>query len=262
MPFFPFTAFGLHEFAAPPKPHCNWALFLDFDGTLIDIAYRPDAIVTPPDLPGLLARVGAALDGAVAIVSGRPLMQIDRLLSPYRGPAAGEHGCQIRRPDLGCAPHPEAIPMPLLDALRTLQNVYPGVLLEEKAHCAAVHYRQAPEAETAIRTRLSALELHCEGRFELVEGKMVFEFRPRGFSKGRAVLDFMSRAPFKGRFPVFVGDDVTDLDGMAACERLGGAGYNVHQYFAGKPREVRLWLEDIARTRGKTPVSTSYQAQK
>jgi trehalose 6-phosphate phosphatase len=250
MSFFPFTTFGLYDVAAPPRPRPGWALFLDFDGTLVDIAQQPEAIWVPPDLPDLLMRTSAALGGALAIVSGRPLSDIDRRLSPFKGPAAGEHGCGIRRSDGSKTETREGVPPDVYAALSALTKTHPGTHVEAKPHSVAMHFRQAPEAARALEAAMIALETKSAGTLELIQGSMVLELRPRGHSKARAVMDLMCHAPFAGRRPIFVGDDIADEEGIAACERMGGAGYNVHRSFAGRTAEVRLWLEAIASDAG------------
>lgn len=255
MSFFPFTTFGMFDVASPPLCRPGWALFLDFDGTLVELAPRPDAIRVPPALPHLLSRASEALGGALAIVSGRALCDIDRRLAPYKGPAAGEHGCEIRRPDGSIAETEGCVPPDLHAALSALTTAHPGARLETKPHSVAVHFRQAPTAESALEAAMTTLEARSAGTLELIQGSMVFELRPRGYSKARAVLDLMNQPPFVGRRPIFVGDDIADEEGIAACERMGGAGYNVHRSFAGRPSEVRRWLEDIALDAGSAPAS-------
>lgn len=255
MSFFPFTTFGLYDVAAPPRPRPGWALFLDFDGTLVELAKQPDAIRVPSNLPDLLTRTSAVLGGALAIISGRPLSDIDQRLAPFKGPAAGEHGCEIRRPDGSRAEAGERIPPEVYAALSALTKTHPGTLVETKPHSVAVHFRRAPEAARALEKAVVALETKAAGTLEMIHGSMLFELRPRGYSKARAVLDLMSQPPFAGRKPIFIGDDIADEEGIAACARMGGAGYNVHRSFAGRPSEVRRWLEDIALDAGSAPAS-------
>ena len=230
--------------ALPPFPRA--ALLLDMDGTLVDLAPTPDAVVVAAGLADVLATLRDALGGALAIVTGRPVETVDRLFGDTVRSVAGEHGGAIRqatgapveRPDL---PSP---PQAWLDAAETLVRAYPGALLERKARGFALHYRQAPEAREAFRTALAAM-VGTAARFELHPAHSLWEIRPAGADKGRAVAALMGRPPFAGRLPVFIGDDVTDEDGMRACRTLGGAGLRVDEVF-GDPAGVRSWLRRSA----------------
>lgn len=204
------------------------ALFLDFDGTLADLAPEPQAVRVSPELVPTLRRLCERLDGALAIVSGRPIAEIDRLLAPLRLPAAGVHGAERRH-----ATQVEAIAVPPLAALDEVEAVaaavaarHPGVRVERKAAALALHYRLAPEAEHAC---LAAMRRAVEDRAGLgvLVGKCVVEVKPAGVDKGRAIEAFLTRPPFAGRTPVFVGDDVTDEAGFAAAVRAGGHAVKV-----------------------------------
>lgn len=222
------------------------ALLLDFDGTLVPIAARPDAVRVDPGLPGLLRALQVRLAGAVAIVSGRTLASLDALLAPLILPAAGEHGVALR-PD----PHrrPVRAPVaPLPDAwrraVRALAAGHPGALVEEKPAGLVLHYRQAPAAGAALQRAMLGLFADAPG-FVLAEASMAIELRPRGIGKGDAVRTLMAEAPFAGRMPVFVGDDVTDEDGIAAARALGGIGLCMDASFA-TPERLAHWLAAIA----------------
>jgi trehalose 6-phosphate phosphatase len=227
-------------------PFHRAALMLDMDGTLIDLAPTPDAVVVAPGLPEALAALRDALGGALAIVTGRPVETVDRLFGDTPGAVAGEHGGAFRyalgepieRLDL---PSP---PASWLEAAQTLVQSFPGALLERKARGFALHYRQAPEAREVFRTALAAL-LETTPGFELHPAHMLWEVRPLGADKGEAVAALMRRAPFAGRVPVFIGDDVTDEDGMREARRMGGAGYRVDAVFHD-PAGVRTWLRRSA----------------
>jgi trehalose 6-phosphate phosphatase len=227
-------------------PFRRAALMLDMDGTLIDLAPTPDAVVVAPGLPESLVALREALDGALAIVTGRPVETVDRLFGDAVGAVAGEHGGAFRyavggaieRLDL---PSP---PVPWLEAAEALVGSFPGALLELKARGFALHYRQAPAAKEVFRTALLALLATAPG-FELHPAHMLWEVRPRGADKGGAVVTLMQRAPFSGRIPVFIGDDVTDEDGMRECRKMGGAGYRVDAVFRD-PAGVRAWLQRSA----------------
>ena len=222
------------------------ALLLDMDGTLIDLAPTPDAVVVSAGLPETLTTLRDALGGALAIVTGRPVETVDRLFGGAPGAVAGEHGGAIRhhagaaieRPDL---PSP---PAAWLETAETLVRSFPGALLERKARGFALHYRQAPEAREIFHAALSAL-VATSGGFQLHPAHMLWEVRPLGADKGGAVAALMRRTPFAGRLPVFIGDDVTDEDGMRECRKLGGAGYRVDDVF-GDPAGVRSWLHRSA----------------
>jgi trehalose 6-phosphate phosphatase len=223
-------------------PFRRAALLLDMDGTLIDLAPTPDAVVVPPGLPDALARLRDALGGALAIVTGRPIETVDRLFGDAPGAVAGEHGGAIRhvagaaieRPDL---PSP---PASWLDTAEALVRAFPGTLLERKARGFALHYRQAPEAREVFEATLASLVGGSE-RFQLLPAHMLWEVRPTGADKGSAVAALMQIAPFAGRLPVFIGDDVTDEDGMREARKWGGAGYRVDAVFRD-PAGVRSWL--------------------
>jgi trehalose 6-phosphate phosphatase len=221
------------------------ALFLDLDGTLLEIAATPSSVVVPPDLATDLAAASVALGGALAIVSGRALREIDRLLAPLHLPAAAEHGAIIR---LANGAHDELdakVPEAWVTDLQALQSVHAGVLIEHKAHSVVAHFRNAPRAEEALRRAAAACVARDPEHFEILAGKMIVEIRPINARKGRAVSYFMAAAPFHGRTPVFVGDDVTDEDGFTAAEKLGGVGLHVAESFGGDPHEVRRWLKRL-----------------
>jgi trehalose 6-phosphate phosphatase len=216
------------------------ALFLDFDGTLVEIASRPDAVRVPPGLPGLLRRVRCGLGGALAVVSGRSLSALDAYL-PVPLAMAGDHGATIRvAPGLPV----EAPPLPVPPASWRSQAValakrHPGMLVEAKTHGFAVHFRQAPAAGAGAEALLAALVL--DSPFQLLAAHMAWEVRPRGPSKASAVRRLMQAPAFAGRVPVFIGDDVTDEAGMEAARALGGFGWRLQDAF-GTPAALRGWL--------------------
>lgn len=232
---------------APPEPAHDWALFLDLDGTLLDIAPRPDAVQVPPDLIADLRAAAQALDGALAIVSGRQLVDIDALLKPLQLPASGEHGAVVRLPNGTQDEVSFKVPQDWVEALGGLPDIYPGVVTELKAHTVVAHYRKAPKHEAAIRQLASELVSRDPDAFELLSAKMAIEIRPRAITKGRAVERLMTVPPFRGRVPVFVGDDATDEDGFNAVLERDGIAVEVAACFSGRPHEVRRWLKRIAR---------------
>ena len=213
---------------APPPLHCGQALFLDFDGTLVEIAPTPGLVQVPAELPHLLGELVDRLGGAVSVVSGRPLDQLARMLAPYAGAIAGDHGLERRYGD-GNVTHCPAPPK-LAEARSVLAEFaarHDGVLLEDKSVSLALHYRQAPAARASCRALVQHLARERGGAFEALDGKMVIELMPRSSGKGRAIADFLANAPFHGRLPVFIGDDITDEDGFAVVNRLGGVSVHV-----------------------------------
>lgn len=228
-----------------PAPDSHWALFLDIDGTLLDIAATPEAVHVPGTLTRTLLQASTWLGGALAVVSGRPFAQIDKLLSPLRLPGGGAHGARIRMPNGTVEAASDALAVP--GAWRTLLNnavqMWPGVIVEDKHHCVAVHYRTAPERKDDVEDLVTRLAAQDEENFEALPARMAFEIRNRALTKAVVVRSLMRHAPFKGRIPVFVGDDVTDHDGFRAAEEKGGIALDVGTAFGGQPAAVREWLE-------------------
>ncbi len=223
------------------------ALLLDLDGTLLDIAPTPAAVVVPPGLLPALRRLRAALDDAMAVVSGRPVEQVEALLDGVPYAVAGEHGAALR-PAPGAAlerPDLPALPAGWLDRAEREAARYRSVLLERKAHGFVLHYRLEPAAGPALHQALLSLLDGDAALFTLTPALMAWEVRPRGADKGRAVHRLMARPPFAGRVPVYVGDDVTDEDGMHAARQLGGIGLRVQDSF-GDAAGVRAWLAALA----------------
>jgi trehalose 6-phosphate phosphatase len=230
----------------PAQVAARGALLLDFDGTLVPIAIRPDAVVVPAHLPDLLGRVHRRLGGAVAIVSGRPLAALDALLAPLLLPAAGEHGLMLR-PDPRQAPCPAGdlvTPIDMARAAQALVDRHPGTLLELKRAGLAVHYRAAPRSAEAVAAGMREIAA-VHRRFTLLHGDMIVELRPRGIDKGTAVRALMQAPAFAGRIPLFIGDDTTDEDGIAAALALGGQGLRMASSF-GTPAALADWLHAVA----------------
>jgi trehalose 6-phosphate phosphatase len=236
-----------------PPPFARTALLLDMDGTLLDLAATPDAVIVPPDLPDTLRVLKRALDGALAIVTGRPIEVIDRLLGDAPQAVAGEHGGAVR-PDPAAAierPNLKPPPQEWIDRGAALEADWPGTMLERKARGFGFHFRLAsPGAGPAIRAMLAPL-VEASPDFELLAGHMMWEVRPRGVDKGHGVARLMRHAPFQGRLPLFIGDDVTDEDGMRVARAMGGAGLRVPDIF-GDASGVRAWLAAAA-ARGDWP---------
>lgn len=234
-----------------PRPAGDWALFLDLDGTLIDFAPRPEVAVAPPTLAGQLRAAEAALDGALAIVSGRAIEMIDRLLAPARLVAAGCHGAELRALPTGPAQRLAAVPdAALLRAAGDLARAE-GLHLEAKPTGLVLHYRGWPERAGAARAAAEALRALAGPDFEVLPAVLAFELRPRGFDKGMAVRTLMAAAPFLGRRPFFIGDDITDLDGIEAARSLGGEGLLLGRDVAAGPAEIRAWLAALPEAIGR-----------
>lgn len=242
----PFFLPRMFPIANPPEPKADWALFMDLDGTLLDIAATPDRVIVPPDLVVDLSAASAALGGALAIVSGRMLSEVDALLTPLRLPGGGEHGAVIRLPDGQRDEVDAKVPATWVDALVEAAAKKAGIMVERKTHSVVLHYRRAAHQEDFCKQSCLELISGREEDFEVLAGRMAVEVRPRTVTKARPVHRLMMLEPFAGRRPVFVGDDVTDRDGFRAAEAFGGDGVDVFQRFAGRPREVRQWLKSIA----------------
>lgn len=237
------------------------ALFLDVDGTLLEIAPTPDAVTVPAGLVPLLTSLARRLDGAMALLSGRPLVQLDTLLAPFRPAAAGVHGAELRRADGVVV---EAGPTPPIDpALRRWLTAElanrPGVRIEDKGSAIACHYRAAPQSAPYVKAAALAAQRAHPG-LAILEGRMVVELRHAGADKGRALRALMAGPPFAGRRPVAIGDDVTDLDAFRAAEALGGLGLAVGMTLAPAracvfdgPAAVHAWLARLAHATKGSP---------
>lgn len=231
--------------ALPPPERA--ALLLDMDGTLIDIAPAPDLVVVPDGLPDLLRRLRDRLGGALAVVTGRPLEQVDALLPDVPTAVAAEHGGVLRMRRGGEATRP-ALPEPpaaWLDEAAALVKAHPGAMLERKRRGFVLHYRAAPQAGPALRAGLERIVAEAGDRFQVMPAHMAWELKPHGADKGTAVEALMRCPPFAGRLPIYVGDDVTDQDGIRAARALGGVGLFVPEVF-GDPAGVRAWLRRLA----------------
>lgn len=232
------------RFMPPPG---EAALLLDFDGTLVDIAPTPESVVVSPGLPDVLRRLRAKCGDALAVISGRAVDQIDHFLGDVPFAVAGEHGLAVRhRPD-GPIVRAElpAMPPTWLPAAETLAAQHPGVRIERKPAGFVLHYRAAPEMADMLREAAESWVASTHGRFHVQTAKMAWEIRPHGVDKGHAVAALMQSPPFAGRHPVFVGDDVTDEDGIRSAEALGGAGFRIPRDFPD-PAAFRAWLATLA----------------
>lgn len=223
------------------------ALFLDFDGTLAELAPQPDAVTVPPELIETLSSLRLRLGGALAVISGRPIEQLDRLLAPLQLPCAGVHGVERRRADARLVRMELAVQASLdrlAEQADALAARHPGLLVERKPGALALHYRLAPAFEAAC-INLMERAVADDPTLALLHGKQVIEAKPQAASKGRAIEAYMHEAPFIGRKPLFVGDDVTDEAGFAAVQQLGGCGIKV----GGGATQARLRVADPATLR-------------
>ncbi len=234
------------------------ALFLDFDGTLADLAQRPDSVVVPLDLAPLLDRLHQRLNGALALVTGRARHDIEPMLSPWRWPAAFEHGA-LRESAQGL--FEQAQPLGLAAALEAAQAIaarHEGLLVEHKRTSMALHFRLAPALEALCVTTLASV-IASDPELQLLRGKAVVEVKSVRVSKGKAIEAFMQEAPFAGREPVFAGDDVTDEAGFEVVQRLGGAGIKVGDgpscaiHRCDNPEALRNWLSESLQAHTATP---------
>lgn len=215
--------------ARPPLLTHAHALFLDVDGTLLPTVARPQDVRVDAALRGLLTRLRAALGGALALVSGRSIAQIDRLFEPLVLPVAGQHGFERRDASLRLQ-RADILRQPLDEAAAALSDLsarHCGLLVEQKGASIALHYRLAPELAHLAQAKMKMLQERLAPEYALLTGKMVFELKPAQADKGAAIRAFMQEAPFARRVPVFLGDDVTDEHGFAAVEEFGGEAVKI-----------------------------------
>jgi trehalose 6-phosphate phosphatase len=241
--------------APRPAPGEAWALLLDVDGTLFEMSGHPGRIAADAHLHRLLGRLLARCDGALALVSGRSIADLDRIFHPRILAAAGQHGLE-RRDARGRVHRHDGASQLLRTALARLRRVEaarPGVLLEDKGASLAVHYRLAPAHGPAVERVTAEIARRLGPRFEMTPGKMVCELRPAGRDKGTAIAEFLREPPFRGRRPVFVGDDRTDEFGFALVNRRGGhtikvgAEPSAAAWRLADAAAVRRWLASVAR---------------
>jgi trehalose 6-phosphate phosphatase len=239
----------------PPPPLAEGcAVFLDIDGTLLELAPAPDAVHVDPELATLLPYVRRSLGGALALITGRAISDVDRLFPGLRMPVAGQHGCE-RRDALGTL-HLHAPRTATLEKLRALftefARSHEGLLLEDKGSTLALHYRKAPQLAAKVhKTMTEQVAATGTKAYRLQPGKQLLELKPDDRDKGTAIRDFMAERPFKGRCPVFIGDDRTDEHGFAVIDALGGwsvkvgAGSTVARYRLRDVTAVRRWLSTM-----------------
>lgn len=228
----------------------DWAFFLDIDGTLLEIAETPEAVRSDQADYRLLERLHGAAGGAVALISGRTLAMIDELFAPLKLAAAGQHGFE-RRDGAGRRRRHRfdaARLRPIAAVLRDFAHAHPGLVFEDKGASVALHYRLAPELREPAHAKALAAATLLPGEVEVQAGKMVWEVKPVGAHKGMAIEEFMTELPFKGRLPVFLGDDLTDEDGFQVVNRFGGHsvkvgdGATAARWRLADPASARAWL--------------------
>lgn len=234
----------------------RYALFVDIDGTLLAVAPTPEAVHVPAGLTQLMDSVKRGLGGAVAVLTGRRIADADRLLGPWRFVAAGVHGTEMREePGGAIATLAPEMPPGVVEAMTRIGGLAAGILVEHKGSGVAVHYRNAPLAYRVLESEVAAVVAASSYDLVLRKGRKVLEAVPRGYSKGTALTAIAARAPFKGRRPIMIGDDVGDESAFAAAERLGGLGLRVAgEHFSpdiadfGGVESVRAWLQALSET--------------
>ena len=242
----PATAHERRELPPPPLPDVNarWAVFLDVDGTLLDFVDDPLAVRPGASLLTLLHALHPVLDGALALVSGRRLADLDRLFAAPHWAGAGLHGLQLRHADGSCRDFAVAPAQQtrMRNAARRLATRFDGVQVEDKQAAIALHCRRAPAQLPALREAAAALIEQLPG-YELQPGNLVLEFKPAGMDKGHAVLELLQHAPFAGRRPVYLGDDLTDEHAFASINRRHGLSVRIGMR---EPSQAAFTLPDPA----------------
>ena len=229
------------------------ALLLDVDGTLIDIAPSPFEVEVSDALKRALARLYERTGGALALVSGRPIRDLDLLFEPLKLPAIGGHGAEMRIGDGATISRIDDLPEAMRRHLIGAATPGSGVEFEDKGYSVALHFRKAPEHEQRLRKHVAASRAAYPGELtEVLPGKAMFEVKRPHIDKGAGVRSLMTHAPFAGRMPVFIGDDVTDEAVFAVMPELGGQSFSVSRNFAGlagifsSPAQVRGALQRLA----------------
>lgn len=241
----------------PPFNLARTALFFDIDGTLLDLAATPLEVHVSAHLQNSLARLKLRLGGALAFVSGRPIAEIDRLFAPLKVAAVGGHGAEIRMAPDGEIKRSRlaSIDDELRAEFAAIVQLDPGLLIEDKGYSVAIHYRLSPELGGEVMQHIVAIcrSERCAS-LEILPGKFVIEVKPTGYSKGSGLAEMMTVPPFRGRKPIFIGDDITDHAAFAALPEFGGTGISVGgiqpgaQFNFDGPQDVRHWIEHLAST--------------
>jgi trehalose 6-phosphate phosphatase len=236
-------------------PHLSQtAILLDIDGTLLDLAPTPREVWVPPGLAETLDRLLARTSGALALVSGRSLNDIDLIFAPKQFPAVGGHGAEMRlsTDNEAVAAHAPPMDKELKLRLAAIAKLSPGILLEDKGYSLALHYRLAPHAEKAIYEAVSLIRADLPNApIEVLPGKSVCEIKHSGFNKASGVRELMKHEPFKGRRPLFIGDDVTDETVFAIMPDMNGLAFSVGRRAQGvaghfdEPSDVRAFLAHL-----------------
>lgn len=241
----------------PPKVDPSTiAIFLDVDGTLLEIAPTPEGVVVPDELPALLDQLDHATGGAIAVVSGRSLAQLDEIFQPVTLSAAGLHGLERRNRGAGAERGVEkpAIHDEAKKRLEAFAAEHPGTIVEDKGVTLALHYRGAPDVRDEASTLVHEILKASQGTLTLLDGKMVFELKPPGFDKGKSVEVFLAEPPYAGRMPVFAGDDVTDEAGFKVTNALNGITVRIGgnsdrdttaTFAVDSVSELRVWLRSL-----------------
>jgi trehalose 6-phosphate phosphatase len=251
------TAVMSNPISSLPAALNQYAILLDVDGTILDLAPTPREVFVSHSLRDTLARLWERTEGGVAFVSGRPVSELDLIFSPLQLPAIGGHGAELRT-IAGATPGAPRLP-PLDPALKrqfaAIAEAGPGIILEDKGYSLALHYRLAPEKEDVVRAAAAKI---CsggrDGLIELLPGKLVLEAKQTGVTKATAVRELMTHPPFAQRRPIFIGDDVTDLGVFDILPDFDGIGIIVGRHdvpganaYFERPADVRRWLEQISR---------------
>jgi trehalose 6-phosphate phosphatase len=232
----------------------DYAFLLDIDGTLLDLAPTPREVWVPPGLANTLGGLLERTAGALALVSGRSLNDIDLIFAPEIFPAVGGHGAEMRlsADSEAVATHAPPMDKELKRRLAAIAKLSPGILLEDKGYSLALHYRLAPHAERAIYEAVSLIRADLPNApIEVLPGKCVCEIKHAGFTKATGVRELMTHEPFKGRRPIFIGDDVTDESVFAIIPDFDGFSFSVGRRAKGvadhfdEPRDVRAWLASL-----------------
>ncbi len=242
--------------ATPALDLNECALLLDIDGTLLDIAPTPRDVMVPDGLVATLDGLLARTSGALALVSGRSLEDIDWMFAPVRFPSVGGHGAEMRlsTDNEAVATHAPPLNPDLKRRFAAIADMHPGILLEDKGYSLALHFRLVPQAENAIYDAVSEIRADLPNApIEVLSGKFVCEVKHSGFTKATGVRELMMHEPFRGRRPVFLGDDVTDETVFAIMPDFNGLSFSVGRKARGVagefsgPAAVRNWLFDLLR---------------
>jgi trehalose 6-phosphate phosphatase len=230
------------------------AVLLDVDGTILDLAPTPLEVVVPPDLTVALERLSKRVGGALAFVSGRPLAELDLFFAPLRLPSIAGHGAEVRFPEGTVRRATTFLDPELKTEIAGIADDKSGVVIEDKGYSIAVHYRLAPHLGHEVRDEVSAVcARFSSARLEILPGKSVVEVKQPSFNKGTAVRELMQHQPFKGRKPIFIGDDVTDEAAFEVMPEFNGVAFSVGRDVEGiagtfeTPSDVRRWIAEMGR---------------